>query len=144
VTHALLRAYRMSERLPVVGGLLGWTRREVADTLSHILDAAVREHVDVDPIVARLDIDEIVARLDIAEVVARLDIDAIVARLDIDAIVARLDIDAIVARLDIDEVIGRINLSRLANRAIEGVDLSKVVRRSASSIVRTRKTPNGD
>jgi hypothetical protein len=125
VTQALLRVYRTSENLPAVGGLLRWTRREIADTVKQLFDAALQDHVDIDSIVARLDIDEVVARLDIGDVVSRL------------------DIDAIVARLDIDEVVGRINLSRLANRVIEGVDLPGVVRKSATSIVRNRKSPTG-
>jgi hypothetical protein len=52
----------------------------------------------------------------------------------LDAVVARVDLDAAVAAVDIDAVIDRIDLIGLANKVIEGVDLSAIIRESTSSV----------
>ncbi|WP_076261575.1 hypothetical protein [Intrasporangium flavum] len=125
------------------------------------LNSVVREHVDVDAIVAgvdvqgiveRVDIDAIVAGVDLQQIIERIDIDAIVAgvdlqriieRIDIDAIVAgvdlqqivdRIDVDGIVERVDVDAVIAKLDLVALAELVVEGIDLPGIIRSSTGSM----------
>ena len=135
----LYGAYGLTEGLPVVGSVLKRARHELERGVSLLVEKVVRDHVDVDAIVAQLAIDDVVARLEIDDIVSRLDIHEVVARLDIDEVVARLDIDTVVERLDVDEVLARIDFGRLAGRVIDVMDLPRMVRQSATSLVRSRR-----
>jgi hypothetical protein len=98
------------------------------------LTELVRQHIDIDALVASVDLDAAVARVDLDAAVARVDLDAAVAGVDIDAIVrtvdldaavAGVDLDAIAARLDIEAVLDRIDLTDLV---MKRVDLDAIVR----------------
>ena len=97
------------------------------------LDAVV-SRVDMEAILGRVDIDAIAARLDLDAVLARLDLDAVVARVDMEAILERVDVDAIAARLDIDAVLGRLDLIALAEFVVEGIDLPGIIQSSTGSM----------
>ena len=84
----------------------------------------VREHLDLDAVVADVDLDRAAARLDVDAVVARADLDAAVARVDLDAAVARVDLDAAVSHVDLDAIVTRLDLTALV---LERVDLERLV-----------------
>ena len=117
----------------------------VDQVLSHIdLNALVKEHLDVEAIVADLDLDAVVDRVDIDKVAERLDLDSVLDRIDfnaivrervdLDAIVGAVDIDAVAGRLDIDAVIDRIDFAVLAQQVIDTVDLPEIIRDSTGSV----------
>jgi hypothetical protein len=95
---------------------------------------AVLGRLDIDAIAARLDLDAVLARLDLDAVLGRLDLDAVVARVDVEAILERVDIDAIAARLDVDAVLGRLDLIALAELVVEGIDLPGIIQSSTGSM----------
>jgi hypothetical protein len=99
---------------------------EVTDLVrDHVdLDTLVAD-VDVDAVAARLDLDAILNRVDIDQVASRLDVDAVAARIDLDAILNRVDIDQIASRLDVDTVAARIDLDAILNR----VDIDQIASR---------------
>ncbi|HEX5119931.1 MAG TPA: hypothetical protein VFW65_32495 [Pseudonocardiaceae bacterium] len=106
--------------------------RTVLDSLD--LTALVRQHVDLDQLVAGVDVAAVVDRVDVAAVVDRVDLDAAARRLDLDAIVDRLDLDAVVGRVDLDGVARRIDLDAVAecldlDRLVSRVDVAAVVAR---------------
>jgi hypothetical protein len=98
------------------------------------LTAVVRQHVDLDAVVAAVDLDGAAGRLDVDAVAARLDIDAVLNRLDLttlvrervdlDVVVGEVDLDAIVRRVDVGAVIDRLDLTELV---LQRVDLDAVV-----------------
>jgi hypothetical protein len=117
----------------------------LAEVLRRIdLTATVRDHVDIDGLVAGVDIDAVAARLDIDAVIDRMDltalvrervdVDLIVSTVDLDAAVARVDIDAIAQRLDISAVIDRIDLVGIAEEVIKAIDLPEIIRQSTGSV----------
>lgn len=89
------------------------------------LDAAVAR-VDLDAAVARVDLDGAVALVDIAAIIDRVDLDAVAAKLDVDAVVARADLDAAVRRVDIEAVLDRVDLNAVAAK----LDVDAVVARA--------------
>ena len=89
------------------------------------LTRLVREHVDLDALVASVDLDA---------AVARVDLDAAVARVDLDAIAATLDVDAVVARADLDRVIARIDIVRIVEEVLDAIDLPAIIRDSTGSM----------
>jgi hypothetical protein len=97
------------------------------------LDAAVAR-VDLDAIAATLDVDAVVARADLDAAVARVDIEAILDRVDLDAIAATLDVDAVVARADLDRVIARIDIVRIVEEVLDAIDLPAIIRDSTGSM----------
>ena len=80
------------------------------------LTRLVREHVDLDALVASVDLD------------------AAVARVDLDAIAATLDVDAVVARADLDRVIARIDIVRIVEEVLDAIDLPAIIRDSTGSM----------
>ncbi|HOB80266.1 MAG TPA: hypothetical protein PKK62_08860 [Ornithinibacter sp.] len=98
------------------------------------LTRLVREHVDLDALVASVDLDAAVARVDLDAAVARVDLDAAVARVDLDAIAATLDVDAVVARADLDRVIARIDIVRIVEEVLDAIDLPAIIRDSTGSM----------
>ena len=110
-------AYRVAERLPVVGPLL---RRSVAG-LSERGDRWVTQSADQ------------FAAL-VGAVAARL-VNVILDEMDLNALVReRVDIDALAANLNIEAVIDRVDLIALADKVIEGVDLPAIIRESTNSM----------
>lgn len=110
------------------------TIRRVADVAMQVLDltAIVRDHVDLDAVVAAVDLDAVVDRIDLDAVVARVDIDRIIGRLDLDAVADRIDIGRQIDRVDLNSVAGRIDLDGLAGEldlnALAGrIDLDPLV-----------------
>ena len=97
------------------------------------LDAAVAR-VDLDAIAATLNVDAVVARADLDAAVARVDIEAILDRVDLDAIAATLDVDAVVARADLDRVIARIDIVRIVEEVLDAIDLPAIIRDSTGSM----------
>ena len=97
------------------------------------LDAAVAR-VDLDAIAATLDVDAVVARADLDAAVARVDIEAILDRVDLDAIAATLDVDAVVARADLDRVIARIDIVSIVEEVLDAIDLPAIIRDSTGSM----------
>ena len=74
----------------------------------------VRDHVDLDTLVADVDVDAVAARLDLDAIMNRVDIDQIAARLDVDAVAARIDLDAILNRVDVDQIAARLDVNAVA------------------------------
>ena len=97
------------------------------------LDAAVAR-VDMDAILDRVDIDEIASRLDLGPILDRVDVNAIADRLDLGPIVDKVDIDAIASRLDLDAVVSRLDLVALAEVVAEGLDLPAIIQSSSGSM----------
>ena len=97
------------------------------------LDAAVAR-VDMDAILDRVDVDAIAAKLDLEAVLQRVDVDAIAAKLDLEAVLQRVDVDAIAAKLDLDAVVSRIDLIALAEVVAEGIDLPGIIQSSTGSM----------
>jgi hypothetical protein len=117
----------------------------VEQVLSHIdLNAVVKEHVNVEAIVADMDLDAMVDRVDVDKVAGRLDVDAVLDRIDLntvvrdridlDAIIRDVDIDAVAGRLDVYAVIDRIDLYELAQQVIDAVNLPEIIRDSTGSM----------
>jgi hypothetical protein len=80
-------------------------------------------------------VERVLERMSLTELVKQhVDVDAIVAGVDLDAVVARLDLDAIAGRLDIDAIISRIDLVGLADEVIEGIDLPEIIRESTGTV----------
>ena len=97
------------------------------------LDAAVAR-VDIASILDRVDVDAIAAKLDLEAVLDRVDVDAIAAKLDLEAVVDRVDVDAVAAKLDLDAVVGRLDLIALAEAVAEGIDLPGIIASSSGSM----------
>ena len=117
----------------------------VEQVLSHIdLNAVVKEHVNVEAIVADMDLDGVVDRVDVDKVAGRLDVGAVLDkidfnavvrdRVDLDAIIRDVDIDAVAGRLDVYAVIDRIDLGALAQDVIDAVNLPEMIRDSTGSM----------
>jgi hypothetical protein len=127
-------------------------RREVEIDLSRLLDrllpaaleqvlrrvdltAVVKQHVDLDAVVAEVDLDKAVARVDLDAVARRLDLDAVAGRLDVDAVARRLDVGAVLDQLDLTELVReRVDLNGLVSTvdidAVAGrLDVDTVARR---------------
>lgn len=150
LAEAIDAAVREGERALAVGivtarAVLRVVVREVvAAALGQVdITAIVRDHVDVDAIVAQVDIDAIVRRLDLDAIVATVDIDGIIDtvdigrildRIDLDAVVARVDLDAAVARVDLDAAVHSLDLIALADEIMDGVDLPRIIRESTGSL----------
>ncbi|HEY9375937.1 MAG TPA: hypothetical protein VIQ02_02440 [Jiangellaceae bacterium] len=80
-------------------------------------------------------VERVLERLPLTELVKQhVDIDALVAAVDLDAVVARIDIDAIARRIDIDAIIARIDLVGLADEVIDGIDLPEIIRESTGTV----------
>ncbi|HEX2360612.1 MAG TPA: hypothetical protein VHI11_00925 [Jiangellaceae bacterium] len=80
-------------------------------------------------------VDRVLRQLPLTELVKEhVDIDAIVADVDLDAVVARIDLDAIAGRLDVEAIISRIDLIGLADDVIEGIDLPEIIRASTGTV----------
>ena len=97
------------------------------------LDAAVAR-VDLDAIMERVDVDAIASKIDLDAIMERVDVDAIAAKIDLDAIMERVDIDAIAAKLDLDAVVARMDLIALAESVAEGIDLPGIIQSSTGSM----------
>ncbi|MGZ5364295.1 MAG: hypothetical protein ACXWZR_09700 [Mycobacterium sp.] len=110
-------AYRVAEKLPVLGPLM---RRGVAG-LSERGERWATQSADQ-------------FKALVATVAVQL-VDLILDELDLNALVReRVDIDAIAADFDIEAIINRIDLIALADRVIEGVDLPAIIRESTNSM----------
>jgi len=104
----------------------------------------VVRYVDLDEVIASVDLDRAVAGVDIDRIVARLDLNAVASALDVDAVAARLDVTAFVDRLDVTAIVLRhvdlealvnavldeLDLIALAQKVIEGVGLTEIIRES--------------
>ena len=99
----------------------------VLDRALNLVDLTdlVRDHVDLDTLVADVDVDAVAARIDLDAILNRVDIDQIASRLDVDAVAARLDLDAILNRVDIDQIAARLDLDAILNR----VDIDQIASR---------------
>ncbi|MGN6636190.1 MAG: hypothetical protein ACTHJ6_12155 [Oryzihumus sp.] len=97
------------------------------------LDAAVAR-VDMDAILERVDIDEIASKLDLGPILDRVDVNAIAARLDLGPIVDKVDVDEIASKLDLDAVVSRMDLVGLAEVVAEGLDLPAIIQSSSGSM----------
>jgi hypothetical protein len=96
---------------------------------------AVRDLENIVAAVVPAVVDRVLRRLPLTELVKEhVDIDAIVADVDLDAVVARIDLDAIARQLDIEAVISRIDLVGLADDVIEGIDLPEIIRASTGTV----------
>ncbi len=117
----------------------------VEQVLNHLdLNAIVKEHVDVEAIVATVDLDAVVDRVDVDKIAGRLNVDSVLDRIDLNAIVRErvdlnavvrdVDIDAVAGRLDVYAVINRLDLAALAQQVIDAVDLPDIIRDSTGSM----------
>jgi hypothetical protein len=80
-------------------------------------------------------VERVLERMSLTDLVRQhVDVDAIVADVDLDAVVARIDLDSIAARLDIDAIISRLDLVALADEVIEGIDLPELIRESTGTV----------
>jgi hypothetical protein len=99
------------------------------------LNQVVREHVDLDGLVATVDIDAVAQRLDVDAVAQRLDVDAVLDRVDLNQVVReRVDLDGLVATVDVAAVIDHLDLRSLAEQVIAEVDLPEIIRASTGSV----------
>ena len=117
--------------------LLDTRWRGRADEAGQAADRAVATAVPdlTRAVLDRLDLTALVVeRVDLNEVAAGIDLDRMVEGLDLQAVVSRLDIDAIVAEVDINAVIDRVDLAALAREVIDELDVSDLIRESASGI----------
>jgi hypothetical protein len=113
------------------------------------LNSLVKQHLDIEAIVADMDLDAVVDRVDVDRVAGRLDVDAILdrvdlnaivrERVDLDAIVASVDIDAVASRLDVDAILDRVDLNAIVR---ERVDLDAIVANVDIDAVATRLDVN--
>ena len=89
----------------------------------------------VEAVVERIDLTRLVREhVDLDALVASVDLDAAVARVDLDAIAATLDVDAVVARADLDRVIARIDIVRIVEEVLDAIDLPAIIRDSTGSM----------
>jgi hypothetical protein len=89
------------------------------------VNALVKQHLDVEAIVADMDLDAVVDRVDVDRVASRLDVDAVLDRIDLTAIVReRVDLDAIVSDITIDTIVSRVDI----NTVLDRIDLTAIVR----------------
>jgi len=117
------------------------------------LTTLVKQHVDLDSVVAtvdlnaavsQVDVDAIAREIDIAAVLDRIDLTALVAeRVDLDVLVSGVDLDAVAARLDVDGIVGTVNiaaiidrldLAGIAERVINEIDLPEIIRESTGAV----------
>ena len=118
------------ERADAASGLEALAQRIAPRVLDRALDLVdltdlVRDHVDLDTLVADVDVDAVAARLDLEAIMNRVDVDQIAARLDVDAVAARIDLDAILNRVDIDQIAARLDVDAVAGR----IDLDAILNR---------------
>ncbi len=118
------------ERADVAEGLEALAQRiapRVLDRALNLVDLTdlVRDHVDLDTLVADVDVDAVAARIDLDAILNRVDIDQIASRLDVDTVAARIDLDAILNRVDIDQIAARLDLDAILNR----VDIDQIASR---------------
>ena len=109
------------ERADVAEGLEALAQRiapRVLDRALNLVDLTdlVRDHVDLDTLVADVDVDAVAARIDLDAILNRVDIDQIASRLDVDTVAARIDLDAILNRVDIDQIAARLDVDTVAAR----------------------------
>ena len=89
----------------------------------------------IEAVVERIDLTRLVREhVDLDALVASVDLDAAVARVDLDAIAATLDVDAVVARADLDRVIARIDIVRIVEEVLDAIDLPAIIRDSTGSM----------
>ena len=89
----------------------------------------------VEAVVERIDLTRLVREhVDLDALVASVDLDAAVARVDLDAIAATLDVDAVVARADLDRVIARIDIVSIVEEVLDAIDLPAIIRDSTGSM----------
>ena len=127
---------RVLGALPVPAGLVerGRSERAAAATDLERLVATLVPAITT-AVLDRLDLTAVVRdRVALDTLVAQVDADAVVARVDLDAIVARIDVDAIARRIDLDAIVDRLDLVGLANRTVDGMDLSELIRDSTGSV----------
>ena len=117
VAGAAGAAYRVCERLPVLGGVLRRGRSELQLRGEQVIAGGA------EPIRALVS--------QVALEIVRL----VLQELDLTQLVREeVDIDAIVADVDIDAIVARIDLVGLANHVIEGVDLPAIIRESTGTV----------
>jgi hypothetical protein len=157
LVEALARRGR-TERAALGRGLDRLVATRVPALVDHVavlvpLTDLVRQHVDLDALVASVDLDAVVASVDLDVAVGGVDLDAIAARIDIeavldridltdlvmkrvdlDAIVRSVDLDAAVGGVDLDAILARIDLEALANDVIAAIDLPEIIRDSSGSL----------
>jgi hypothetical protein len=148
LVEALARRGR-AERAAVGRGLDRLVATRVPALVDHVavlvpLTDLVREHVDLDALVASVDLDAVTEAIDLDAIAARIDIEAVLDRIDLtdlvmkrvdlDAIVRSVDLDAAVRGVDLDAILARIDLEALANDVIAAIDLPEIIRDSSGSL----------
>jgi hypothetical protein len=111
----------------VVDALIRRGRRETQrgeQTIEHVMAVVVPQVVD-----------EVIAQLDLTRIVKEhVDLNAIVADVDVDAIAARLDVDSVARHIDIDAIIARVDIVGIAQQVIDEIDLPEIIRGSTGSM----------
>ena len=148
LVEALARRGR-AERAAFGRGLDRLVATRVPPLVDHVavlvpLTDLVRDHVDLDTLVASVDLDAAVGGVDLDAIAARIDIEAVLDRIDLtdlvmkrvdlDAIVRSVDLDAAVRGVDLDAILARIDLEALANDVIAAIDLPEIIRDSSGSL----------
>ena len=148
IVEALARRGR-AERDALGRGLDRLVATRVPALVDHVavlvpLTDLVRQHVDLDALVASVDLDAVTAEIDLDAIAARIDIEAVLDRIDLtdlvmkrvdlDAIVRSVDLDAAVSGVDLDAILARVDLEALANDVIAAIDLPEIIRDSSGSL----------
>ena len=109
---------------------------QVLDAVLDQLDLTtiVRDHVDLDDVVAGVDLDAVIGRVDVQAIAEGLDIDAIAGRIDLNRIAAGIDVDAVAERLDVEQVLARLDLAAIASQVIDEIDLPEIIRSSTGAM----------
>jgi len=89
--------------------------------------AVIREHVDLDALVASVDLDAAARHIDLEAVLARLDLTEVVTE--------QVDVNAVASTLDLDAILDRLDLAALAREVIVAIDLPEIIRESSGSLV---------
>jgi len=107
---------------------------EFARRLAPALAESIVTRLDVGDILEQLPIETIVEQVDVNALLARVDIEALLDRVDVNHVLDRVDVDHLMERVDLDAVMARVDIAPIAQRILDEIDISAIVRESTGSV----------
>ncbi|MFZ4583888.1 MAG: hypothetical protein ACOYNI_01550 [Acidimicrobiia bacterium] len=107
---------------------------EFTRRLAPALAEAIVTRLDVAELVEQLPIDAIIDQVDVNALLARVDVTEVIDRVDLNQLIERVDINQVMSRVDLDALLARVDIGPIAQRVLDEIDISAIVRDSTGSV----------
>lgn len=135
-------------RIPLVGGLVDAATAAAGSAVSaavavprSVVHAVLDDVFDylsstdlTGVILSSVDLNRVLATVDLDELLARVDLNAVLSRVDVNEVLAGVDLNALLARVDVDAVLARTDLVGVAEKVVDGVDVTAIVREASATV----------